>query len=149
MMKIDVEIISGCLVFKDPRRAGEHDKQAQWTLLPAVDPKGIIRASERAIVLSHINGSYSRTTIGVDLATCGQGALLRERRAAAMTNLRNLAQLRAELETHIRHSVGQAREAAGSWYDYSAPTWDEIGKALGVTKQAAASRYRDAEPSRT
>jgi len=66
---------------------------------------------------------------------------IRERRKAALDNLTKLAELRAALELAIATNVAQAREANASYYDYGAPTWETIGKALGVTKQSAQAKY--------
>jgi hypothetical protein len=66
--------------------------------------------------------------------------LLRERRAVALRNLAKLAELRQAVEREVCAAVATAREKGGNWYD-TGTTWEEIGKALGVTKQAAAARY--------
>lgn len=57
-------------------------------------------------------------------------------------HLHDLAQLatqRAELDHRIAARVAQAREAGR--------TWEQIGAALGVTKQAAQKRYRGTSPT--
>lgn len=82
------------------------------------------------------------------LETPQESALLRERRKTAMRNIQTLGILRTIVEQEIRQNVAVARTAASSWYDYDAPTWAEIGAMLGVTKQAAAARYRDVAPSK-
>lgn len=63
-----------------------------------------------------------------------------ERRRKAMGNLRMLRELRAAVEEEIEHNVAAAREQGGSWYDKGL-SWETVGGALGVTKQAAQARY--------
>lgn len=148
-MKIDAEIINGQLVIKDPRRAGEWDN-GEWLILPSDDTNPLRRASDRAIANASAEVEEPEYhSVGVRLLEPRSGALLRERRAAALLKLRQLGWLRAEVEHAIRANVSIARTAASNWYDCEPPTWEEIGKALRVTKQAAASRYKDAGPAAT
>lgn len=69
------------------------------------------------------------------------GALLRERRAVAMKNLALLADLRAACDRAMAEAVTTARSSGGS-YDWNQPTWEQIGRAIGITKQSAQARYR-------
>ena len=80
------------------------------------------------------------------LDTIDRSAPIRERRKRAMSNLAKLAELRAAVEGAISENVAQAREVNSAYYDYGAPTWEQIGKALGVTKQSAQARYTAKKP---
>jgi hypothetical protein len=55
------------------------------------------------------------------------------RRGEALEALANQRRHRESIEVGVRRSVGKAREAGA--------TWAEIGRALGVTQQAASKRY--------
>jgi hypothetical protein len=66
---------------------------------------------------------------------------LRERRSAALDNLRALATMRDELARQIEANVAVARSANSQYYDYGAPTWADIGTILGISKQAAQQRF--------
>ena len=55
----------------------------------------------------------------------------------ALVDLESLATQRALLGEQIREGVVAARRAGAFW--------SEIGLALGITRQAAAKRYRDVE----
>lgn len=141
-MKIEAEIVEGCLVLKDPRRAGEHDREGEWMLLPAVDPYGIPRGPEPAIVRSHAATRPTTRHFGcIVVDAADPNTPIRDRRREAMRNLQELGRLRDALEELIAGNVEIARTLNSAYYDYGAPTWAEIGKALGVTKQAAQARY--------
>lgn len=66
---------------------------------------------------------------------------LREQRYNAMHNLEKLAQLRTAIEALITENIDKARTLGSTYHDYGAPTWEQIGAALGVTKQAVQRRY--------
>lgn len=72
-----------------------------------------------------------------------EGAMLRERRAVALRQIEQLALFRAQADVLIARAVGVARKSGGSYYDYGQPTWEQIGKALGITKQSAQARFKD------
>ena len=149
MMKIEAEVVRGQLILKDPRRSSEQDQQSAWRIWPADDTTPLRRNSSPETARANADAeptTGSTEMIGTKLSKPDPGALLRERRRAAMENLHALAMLRSRVEAAIRENVAIARTSASSWYDYDPPTWEEIGRALGVTKQAAASRYKDAEP---
>jgi predicted DNA binding protein len=65
------------------------------------------------------------------------------RRKAALANLRMLALVRDEVTTRIAENVGVARSSGSRYYDYDAPTWEDIGKILGISKQAAQQKFKN------
>ncbi len=69
------------------------------------------------------------------------GPINRDSRAAALRNIATLVDLRHELEDELRRQVAVARDDGGRSYWSEARTWPDIGKALGVSKQAAAKKY--------
>lgn len=60
----------------------------------------------------------------------------------ALQVLAALVELRAETEAAIRHQVQIARTNTGNSWNSNAATWEDVGKALGVTKQSAQARYK-------
>lgn len=71
---------------------------------------------------------YSYTSVGAD-------------QQKALGALRELRALRDDVETAIREQVEIARKDTHGGWSSNAATWDHVGKALGVTKQSAASRF--------
>ena len=71
---------------------------------------------------------YSYTSVGAD-------------QQKALGALRELRALRDEVEAAIREQVEIARKDTHGGWSTNAATWDHVGKALGVTKQSAASRF--------
>jgi hypothetical protein len=63
-------------------------------------------------------------------------------RTHLLDTLEQLQKQRAQTETQIQAAVRSCREYA-SWPEI---TWDDIGKSLGVSKQAAHKKYRHLEP---
>ena len=66
---------------------------------------------------------------------------LRRHRRSALECIPSLVAARASLDAQIAEMVERARLTSGSYYDYDRPTWEQIGKALGVTKQSAQAKY--------
>lgn len=69
-------------------------------------------------------------------------------RRRALKNVAVLAQMRATVEQLLRDQIAVARTGVhNQWGGYrwgdEPITWQEIGNALGVSKQAAATRYGD------
>lgn len=52
-----------------------------------------------------------------------------------------LAELRAEVEASIAQQIALARANTSHQWGSNSATWEQVGKALGVTKQSAQSRY--------
>jgi hypothetical protein len=69
------------------------------------------------------------------------GDRLRAQRYNAMRNLEILSLLRNRIDTLISENVAKARVQGAKYHDYDAPTWEQIGHALGVTKQAVQRKY--------
>lgn len=69
-------------------------------------------------------------------------AQLGDEQKSALSNLHALAALRRAVEERIREEVYAARRNTGTsqWYTNNA-TWEQVGKALGVSKQSAQGRY--------
>lgn len=70
-----------------------------------------------------------------------EGAGVEQRKA--LGEVIALVELRKAVEEEIRLAIGRARKSTGGGYygDRQIASWDFIGKALGVTKQSAQSRY--------
>ena len=71
-------------------------------------------------------------------------------KAHALNNVHVLTQMRATVEQLIRENIATARTGVrdnwGGWrWGHEPRTWSDIGRALGVSKQAAATRYGDKE----
>lgn len=64
-----------------------------------------------------------------------------EKQQKALGALRDLKALRDAVETAIREQVEVARTNTGNSWTSNAARWDDVGEALGVTKQSAASRF--------
>lgn len=72
-------------------------------------------------------------------------------RAEALKNVAVLGEMRSTIEALIREQIAITRTGVrNNWGGYrwgdEPRTWSEIGKALGVSKQAAATRYGDKKP---
>jgi hypothetical protein len=68
----------------------------------------------------------------------------RDERTNLLDSLELLQRNRVQLDTEIQAAVRRCREYT-SWPEI---TWDDIGKALGVTKQSAHKKYRHLEPEK-
>lgn len=64
-----------------------------------------------------------------------------EKQRRALSVIAALVELRAETELAIRHQVELARINTGGNWNSNAAVWEEVGKALGVTKQSAQAKY--------
>ena len=89
-----------------------------------------------------------RSVIADHLWDASGDPVTRSIRAEALKNVATLAQMRATVEQLLRDQIAIARTGkkdrwGGFRYGDEPRTWSEIGAALGVSKQAAATRYGD------
>jgi len=67
---------------------------------------------------------------------------VKEFRRHALAQLPAAVEARARIDADIARLVEEARTPnPHAYYDYGMPTWEQIGKALGVTKQSAQAKY--------